>query len=121
MSRNLIILEGNLGKDIEFKSFENGGTIAEAVLATSEKYKDRQGQLVEKTEWHNLKFPKVSDAFKSVLEKTGKGCRMSVSGKMSYRQYEDQQGNKRTFPEVLVFDVNIIDYKDSKGNEEVPY
>lgn len=94
---NKVILVGNLGKDPEIKAFDNGRKVAKFPLATSESYTDRNGQRVEKTEWHNVVF---WGNIAEVLEKyVKKGSQIYVEGKLATRSYE-QDGVKKYITEI---------------------
>lgn len=96
---NKAILIGNVGKDPEIRSFDNGGKVAGFTLATSEKYTNKEGQKVENTEWHNVKvFGKVAD----VVEKyVTKGTKLMVEGQIKTRSY-DKDGVKMYVTEIVV-------------------
>jgi len=84
-SRNLVVLIGNVGKDAEVKHFENGGTITIFPLATTEKYKDKDGNRNSKTEWHNIKINhgKLAEYIK-------KGDLLSITGKIRTVKKDDK-------------------------------
>ena len=79
-SLNKVMLIGRLGKDPEVKTFENGTKVAKVTLATSEKYKDKTGNLVENTEWHNLEI--WGDLAKIAEQYLRKGKLIYVEGKI---------------------------------------
>ena len=102
-SLNKVILIGNLGKDPEVISFENGSKKMSVSLATTERYRDRDGNWVEQTEWHNL----VSWGFlaQDIAEKRrnySKGDHMYVEGRIKTRQYVDNQNITRYITEIFV-------------------
>ena len=83
---NLVILIGNIGQDVELTSFENGGQIARTTLATNESYTNREGQMVDVTEWHNLEVSnKLADVFQKHVKK---GDKIRVSGKLKTQSYD---------------------------------
>lgn len=89
---NKVELIGNLGKDPEVKTFEGGNQVASFSIATSEKYKNKEGELVQDTEWHNVVF---WGKLAGVIEKyVNKGDRLYVSGKIKTRSYEAEGGTK---------------------------
>jgi len=115
---NKVILVGNVGKDPDIISFENGKK-ATFSLATSEKYKDREGKPVEKTEWHNIVFwgPVVD-----VIEKyVKKGKQVYVEGKLASRSYE-KDGQTRYITEVIGQNLTLLGGSMSGGshNENIP-
>ena len=101
-SVNKVILIGNLGKDPEIKSFQNGGRIANFTLATSENWKDRTtGERKERTEWHNIVIN--GDGLVGVVERfLRKGSKVYIEGQIRNRKYQDKDGNDRYISEVAV-------------------
>jgi single-strand DNA-binding protein len=94
---NKVILVGNLGKDPEIKTFENGRKVAKFPLATSETYTDRNGQRQEKTEWHNIVFwGNIADVIEKYLKK---GSQIYMEGKLATRSYE-QDGVKKYITDI---------------------
>lgn len=85
-SVNKVILIGNLGKDPESKYMANGDAICNVTLATSEKYTDKDGEKVEKTEWHRVVFFKR--LAEVVAEYCSKGSQIYVEGRIKTRKYE---------------------------------
>lgn len=97
--RNSVQLIGNLGKDIELKTFENGNSVVNFTLATNEFYLNSDGEKVENTQWHSIvAWGKKGEAMKSSLSK---GNQVLIQGKLTYRSYEDKSGNKRYVTEVV--------------------
>jgi single-strand DNA-binding protein len=100
-SLNKVMLIGNLGKDPEIRSFQNGGRVANFPLATSERYKDRDGNMQEKTEWHNVAI--FSDGLVGVVERfLKKGSKVYVEGQLQTRKWQDQNGQDRYTTEVVL-------------------
>lgn len=102
-SLNKVILIGRLGKDPEVLSFDNGGKKMTVTLATSERYRDREGNWSEQTEWHNLVA--WGSLALDIAEKRRnyiKGDLMYVEGKIKSRQYVDSQNNTRYITEIIV-------------------
>ena len=101
-SVNKVILVGNLGKDPESKSFQNGGKIVKLTLATSETWKDRQsGEKKEKTEWHNVVIndERIAETAEKYLRK---GAKVYLEGQIQTRKWQDQNGADRYTTEVVV-------------------
>ena len=118
MSLNRVMLIGSVGS-IEVKTFDgNNGPrkCATFSLATNERYKDRTGQLITNTEWHNI----VSWNHAELCEKyVQKGSPLFVEGKLRTRSWEDQQGNKRYVTEILAEKIELLGRKDnSSGNQQ---
>ena len=100
-SLNKVILIGRLGKDPEITTFENGNRKISATLATSERYRDRDNNWVEQTDWHNLVvWGNLANDIAEGRRNYAKGDLMYVEGKLKTRQYTDQQGIVRYVTEV---------------------
>lgn len=96
---NKVMLIGNLGKDPEVKTLENGAKIATFPLATSESYKDKEGNRQTRTEWHNLVLWRgLADIAQNYLHK---GSQVFVEGRLSTRKWEDKDGHTRYTTEVI--------------------
>ena len=104
-SFNQITLLGNVG-NLEVKTFSNGGKIVEASLATGKRWKDRNGDQHEETQWHRLVIggPLADTAEKYIH----KGDSLFVQGEMTYRQWETSEGEKRSTPEVRVLTLQLM-------------
>ena len=101
-SVNKVILVGNLGKDPESKSFQNGGKVVNLRIATSESWKDRQsGEKKEKTEWHNVVIndERLAETAEKYLRK---GAKVYLEGQIQTRKWQDQSGADRYTTEVVV-------------------
>jgi single-strand DNA-binding protein len=100
-SLNKVTLIGRLGKDPEVRNFQNGGKVVNFSLATSEKWKDRDGNPKEKTEWHNIAVTneKLADIAERYLRK---GSLVCLEGKLQTRKWQDQSGNDRYITEVVL-------------------
>ena len=104
-SYNNITLLGNIG-NVQVKTFQNGGKIVEATLATSKRWKDRNGEPREETQWHNLI---IGGNLAEPAEKyVQKGDPLFVTGEMTYRKYQDRDGNNRSIPEVRVLSLQLL-------------
>lgn len=96
---NKVMLIGNLGKDPEVKTLENGAKIATFPLATSETYKDKEGNRQTRTEWHNLVLWRgLADIAESYLHK---GSQVFIEGRLSTRKWEDKEGHTRYTTEII--------------------
>ena len=101
-SVNKVILVGNLGKDPEVRSFQNGGKVVNFTLATSETWNDRaSGERKEKTEWHNvvIKNEKIGEVAERYLKK---GAKVYVEGSLQTRKWTDQSGQDKYTTEVVI-------------------
>jgi single-strand DNA-binding protein len=96
---NKAILIGNLGADPELRQTQGGQSVASLRLATSERWKDRNGQLQERTEWHNIVlWGQLADIAQQYLTK---GSQIYIEGRIQTRQWEDQSGQKRYMTEIV--------------------
>lgn len=108
-SFNQITLIGNVG-NLEVKTFTNGGKIVEASLATTKRWKDRNGDPHEETQWHRLI---IGGTLADTAERyVSKGDPLMVQGEMTYRQWETREGEKRTAPEVRVQTLQLLTRKE---------
>lgn len=112
---NKVILIGNLGKDPELKYFE--GNIAKATfsLATSEIYKDKKGQKVENTEWHNIVLWRTSAENASKILK--KGMQIYLEGKLQTRQWTDKAGQMKNITEIVAENFILLQTRDNLQNK----
>ena len=117
---NRVTLIGRLGKDPVIKHFSNDNAIAEFSLATDESYKNKEGQKVEQTEWHNIKIP--TKGLAGIAEKyLKKGSLLYVEGKIRTRNYDDKDGNKKYITEIICESFKMLDgtgKKNSGDNEQ---
>ena len=101
-SVNKVILIGNLGRDPEVRSFQNGGRVANFSIATSERWKDRNsGEQRERTEWHRIAV--LNDNLINVVERyLRRGSKVYVEGQLETRKWTDQSGQERYTTEVVL-------------------
>jgi single-strand DNA-binding protein len=100
-SLNKVTLIGRLGKDPEVRNFQNGGKVVNFSLATSERYKDRDGNQQERTEWHSVAI--FNDHLVGVAEKyLRKGAQVYLEGQLQTRKWQDQSGNDRYSTEIVL-------------------
>lgn len=114
---NKVILIGNLGKDPEVRTLESGRKVANFSLATTESYKDKDGNKKDATEWHNIVFwgPVVE-----VIEKyLKKGSSICIEGKIKTRSYEDKDKNKKYITEIFGDKMLMLGKKEG-GTSERP-
>ncbi|WP_374944892.1 single-stranded DNA-binding protein [Sphingomonas sp.] len=118
-SVNKVILVGNLGKDPESRSFQNGGKVVELRIATSESWKDRNsGERKEKTEWHTVKV--FNEGLANVAEKyLRKGSKVYIEGALTTRKWQDQSGADRYSTEVTLQGFNsVLTMLDGPGGNQ---
>lgn len=111
---NKVILIGNLGADPEIRHLQNGASVANFRLATSETYKDKTtGERREQTEWHNVV------AWRGLAEITEKylrkGSKVYVEGKLRTRQWQDKDNNTRYTTEIVADEMTLLDRASGDG------
>jgi len=101
-SLNKVMLIGNLGRDPEVRTFQNGGKVCNLRIATSETWKDKNtGERRERTEWHSVAI--FSEGLVRVCEQyLRKGSKIYVEGQLQTRKWQDQSGNDRYSTEVVL-------------------
>ena len=117
---NKVILIGHVGNDPETKNFDNGNQVTNFSLATSESYKDKQGQKVENTEWHKIQcFNKLAEVAEKYFKK---GSKILVEGKLKTRSWENKEGSKVYVTEIIINSFEFLDSKktESHSNQEQP-
>jgi len=113
---NRTILVGNLGKDAELKTFDNGSSVANFSLATSESYKDKSDEWQQKTEWHNIA---VWGNQAQRAAKLTKGTTLYLEGKLSTRKWQDKNGNDRYTTEVVASYFRILNRSEKTNSSEL--
>jgi single-strand DNA-binding protein len=128
-SVNKVILVGNLGRDPEIRSFQNGGRVANLSLATSENWRDKtSGERKERTEWHRVVIfnENLVRLCESYLRK---GSKVYVEGQLETRKWQDQSGQDRYSTEVVLRpfrgEITMLDARggggpDSSGDDGPP-
>ncbi|TGE05242.1 single-stranded DNA-binding protein [Hymenobacter fodinae] len=105
-SVNKVILIGHLGKDPEVRHLEGGNSVANFTMATNEYYKDKQGNRVERTEWHNIA------AWRNLAELAEKylckGHQVYVEGRIRTRQYQDKDNQTRYITEIIAEEITML-------------
>ncbi len=104
--RNKVQLIGRLGQDPEIMTFDDGNKMAKFSLATDDSYKDKSGEKVERTQWHNVV---VRGGLVNVVENyVEKGKEIAIEGKLAHRSYDDKEGNKRYTTEVVCNELLLL-------------
>jgi len=112
MSINKAILVGNVGKDPEVRYLEGGASVASFSLATTEVYKNKNGEKVSQTEWHNIvAWRHLADLAEKYINK---GKQLYIEGRITNRSWEDKDGVKRYTTEIVA---NTIQLLGRKGDE----
>jgi len=110
MAINKVILVGNLGKDPEIRYAPSGDAVATFTLATGEKFKGRDGEMQELTEWHNIVvWRQLAEICAKYLQK---GKQVYLEGKIQTRSYDDRDGNKRYITEIVCNTMQMLGHKD---------
>lgn len=113
--RNQVTLIGNLGNKPEVKTFESGKQIVTFSLATSEYYLTNKGERKQITYWHNIvALGKTAKVCETYLDK---GTEIALNGKITYRQYDDKDGNKKFITEIIANEVLMLGSK--RKNSEI--
>lgn len=116
---NRAIILGNLGNDPETRYLPNGNAVTNISVATSETWKDKQGQESKDTQWHRIVF------FNKLAEIAGeylrKGSKVYIEGKIVTRKWQDQSGNDRYSTEIVANEMQMLDSRqDNQGGQQQP-
>ena len=107
--RNRVQLIGNLGMNPEVKKFDEGKTMAKMTLATSDTYKNANGEKVTDTQWHNLvAWGNNAIIAEKYLEK---GREIAIEGRLVHRSYDDKEGVKKYVTEIVVNEILMLSKK----------
>lgn len=124
MSINKVILVGNVGKDPDVRYLDSGVAVANFPFATSETYKNKNGEKVTTTEWHNIVLWR---GLAEVVEKyVKKGSQLYLEGKIRTRSWDDRDGNKRYTTEIVADTMQMLGRRSDESatpqpsDEEVP-
>ncbi len=117
---NKVILLGRLGKDPEVRNFQNGGRVVNLRLATSERYKDREGNQQERTEWHSVAI--FNERLGEIAEKyLRKGSEVYIEGQLETRKWQGQDGQDRYTTEIVLRqfrgELQLVGGRGSAGGE----
>ncbi|MCI0753379.1 single-stranded DNA-binding protein [Teichococcus vastitatis] len=117
-SVNKVILIGNLGRDPEVRNFQNGGRVVNLRIATTDSYKDREGNRQERTEWHSVAI--FNERVGEIAEKyLRKGSKVYIEGKLETRKWQDQAGQDRYSTEVVIRnfggELTLLDGRGGEG------
>ena len=106
-SVNKVILLGNVGKDPEIKFAATGNAVASFSIATSERFKDKNGEWQDRTEWHNLvAFGKLAEIIRDYVKK---GSKLYVEGSLRTQSWDDKaSGQKRYKTEIVLNDISLL-------------
>ena len=120
MSVNKVILMGNVGKDPEYKDFDNGGSVAQFTLTTTDRaFKTANGtEVPECTEWRNIVLQ--NGLAKIAKEYVKKGDKLYIEGELRTRSYDDAQGVKRYITEIVATDMEMLTPKGTGAGTQAP-
>ncbi len=105
-SVNKVILIGNLGKDPELRYTSSGVAVASFSVATNESWKDPEGNIQERTQWHNIvAWRKLAEICGEYLKK---GSQLYLEGRLQYRNYDDKNGVKRYVTEIVMDEMIML-------------
>jgi single-strand DNA-binding protein len=119
-SVNKVIIVGNLGRDPEVRSFQNGGKVVNLRIATSETWRDRNsGERKERTEWHSVAI--FSEPLAKIAEQyLKKGSKVYIEGALETRKWQDQSGQDRYTTEVVLRpyrgELTLLDGREGGGS-----
>jgi single-strand DNA-binding protein len=106
---NKVILVGNLGADPETRATNSGGIVTNLRLATGEAWKDQQGQLQERTEWHRIiLFQRAAEIARDYLRK---GSKIYLEGRLQTRKWQDKEGRDQYTTEIVAQEFQMLDRK----------
>ncbi len=109
MSVNKAILVGNVGNDPEVRYLEGGTAVARFSLATSEVYRNKSGEKVTNTEWHNIvAWRHLAELAEKYIVK---GRQLFIEGRITNRSWEDKDGNKRYTTEIVALSIQLLGRK----------
>ena len=119
MALNKVMLIGNVGNDPEIRNVQGGAKVASFNLATTERYKDRDGNQHENTEWHNIVVWNKSADFVEKFVK--KGSQVYVEGKITTEKWTDKEGKERFTTKIRVDGIQLLGRKpEDEGKDKLP-
>ena len=113
---NKVTLIGRMGKDPDIRYINKDLAVGRFSLATTEVYRDSKGAKQEDTQWHDIVVWR--DLAKAAEKYFKRGMLVYVEGKLSHRQFEDENGNKRRVTEIVASTVKIIDWNDKSASHD---
>lgn len=116
MSVNKVILVGNVGKDPETRYLDESTAITKFPMATSETYKNKSGERVSNTEWHNVVLWR---GLAQVAEKyVRKGTQIYIEGRIKTRSYDDAEGNRKYITEIVGDQMQLLGRRPDEGGDQ---
>ena len=118
MALNKVLLIGNVGKDPEVRHLQGGASVATITLATSERYRDRNGEMREQTEWHTvIAWRQLADLAENYIRK---GSQIYVEGRIRSRSWDDQNGQKRYVTEIQADTIQLLGRRNDNPATQQP-
>ena len=115
-SVNKVTLIGNLGKDPELRYTSSGVAVATFSMATSESWKDPEGNTQERTQWHSIvAWRKLAEIVGEYLKK---GSKIYLEGRLQYRNYDDKNGVKRYVTEIVMDEMVMLDSRGGGASQQ---
>ncbi|MDR3286776.1 MAG: single-stranded DNA-binding protein [Prevotellaceae bacterium] len=114
MTLNKVMIIGNAGKDPELRHLDNGVSVVTLPVATTERYKDKNGDTKEQTEWHNVVFWRQLAEFAEKYVR--KGSQLFIEGRLRTRNWEDQSGNKKYVTEIVADNIRLLGRRPDSNN-----
>ena len=116
---NKVILIGNLGADPEVRYSQSGTAVATIRMATTERFKGKDGQMQDQTEWHRVvAWSRLAEICGEYLHK---GSKVYIEGKIQTRKWTDQNGNEKYSTEIIAREMKMLDGKGGQQQEPEPY
>jgi single-strand DNA-binding protein len=113
---NKAIIVGNVGKDPEIRDIASGTKVASFSVATARRWKDKDGNKKEETDWHNVT---AFGPTASVVERfVTKGSKVCIEGRIRTRNYDDKDGVKRYVTEIIVENLELLSYRESNTTND---
>lgn len=112
-SVNKVILVGNLGRDPEVRYLPSGDPVANVTIATSSRYKNKAGEMVEETEWHRVTFfGRLAEIVSQYLKK---GRSVYVEGRIKTRKYTDKDGQEKYATDIIASELQMLGNREGMG------
>lgn len=117
-SLNKAMIIGRLGQDPDVRYTQSNTAVANLSIATSERYKDNQGEWKERTEWHRVvAWGRLAEICQEYLKK---GSQVYIEGPIQTRKWEDKEGQTRYTTEIKALTMTMLDSKGDRSGEDVP-
>lgn len=118
MSVNKVILVGNVGREVELRHTPAGVAVARFSVATNERWKDKNGQRQEHTEWHTVVvWGRLAEFCQQYITK---GRQVYVEGSLRTRTYDDERGNRRYFTEIRAQAIQLLGRREEGAEAAAP-